>query len=97
MAENVVTSRQLSLRGMEAVQQGNWELAETRFASAVEACPVDERARCRYAETLWQRGEVDEDRYQRTRQGLKSRVLEPSQAPQREADEPSATSNQDGC
>ena len=60
VAENVVTSRQLSLRGMEAMQQGNWELAETRFASAVEACPVDERARCRYAETLWQRGEVDE-------------------------------------
>ena len=45
----------------------------------------------------YRRGEVAEDRYQSTRQGLKSRVLEPSQALQREADEPSAAGNQDGC
>ena len=44
----------------------------------------------------YQRGEVAEDRYQRTRQGLKSRILEPSQAFQQDADEPSATSNREG-
>ena len=45
----------------------------------------------------YQRGEVAEDRYQRTRQGLKSRVLEPSQAFLQDVDEPSAASNQDDC
>ena len=45
----------------------------------------------------YQQGEVAEDRYQRTRQGLKSRILEPSQAFQQDVDEPGATSNQDAC
>jgi tetratricopeptide (TPR) repeat protein len=41
---------------MTARQQGRWELAETLYAEAVLKCPRDERARCGYAESLWQRG-----------------------------------------
>jgi tetratricopeptide (TPR) repeat protein len=59
-AENVVESRSLSLRGMEALQAGDHAQAEQLFAQAVKICPVDERARCRYAELLWRRGQYDE-------------------------------------
>ena len=45
----------------------------------------------------YQRGEMAEDRYQRTRQGLTSQVLEPSRALQQDVDELPDTSNQDDC
>jgi tetratricopeptide (TPR) repeat protein len=54
--EAIAEARQLSLQGMTARQQGRWELAETLYAEAVLKCPRDERARCGYAESLWQRG-----------------------------------------
>lgn len=56
VGENVVAGRQLSLKGLEAMQRDQWEQAEDLFAQAVRTSPVDERARWRYAETLWRRG-----------------------------------------
>jgi tetratricopeptide (TPR) repeat protein len=58
--ENITAARQLSLQGMGAQQKGRWDQAETLYASAVTKCPTDERARCGYAESLWQRGAHDE-------------------------------------
>lgn len=58
--ENISVARQLSLQGMGAQQKGRWDEAETLYASAVTRCPTDERARCGYAESLWQRGAHDE-------------------------------------
>lgn len=55
--ENVVSARQLSLRGVDAMQHGRMTEAETLFSSALEVCPQDERIQCHYAETLWQVGE----------------------------------------
>lgn len=57
---SVIASRQLSLQGMEAMQRQDWERAEGLFAQAVHTSPVDERARWRYAETLWRRGAKQE-------------------------------------
>jgi tetratricopeptide (TPR) repeat protein len=57
VAENVVEARQMSRRGLDALERGNHAEAEKAFADAIARCPVDERARCHYAELLWQRGE----------------------------------------
>lgn len=57
VSENVVEARQISLRGMEALEQGKLADAESMFANAIKVCPVDERARKNYADLLWQRGE----------------------------------------
>ena len=54
--EGITAARALSLRGMDAQQQGHWDQAEALYAAAVEKCPTDERARCGYADSLWQRG-----------------------------------------
>jgi tetratricopeptide (TPR) repeat protein len=54
--ENVVSARQLSLRGINASQQGQLREAEVFFSRASEMCPLDERIRYHYAETLWQLG-----------------------------------------
>lgn len=58
--EAISASRQLSLQGISARQQGDWERAENCYASAVQRCPADERARCGYAESLWKRGAREE-------------------------------------
>lgn len=58
--ESVAAARQLSLQGLDAQQRGHWDRAEMLFASAVIQCPHDERARCGYAESLWQRGNRNE-------------------------------------
>lgn len=49
-------ARQLTLQGLEAQRRGHWSQAESLFAAAILQCPGDERARCGYAEALWQRG-----------------------------------------
>jgi len=54
--QSVVSARQLSLRGMNAFQQGQWREAEVFFSRASEMCPLDERIHSHYAETLWQLG-----------------------------------------
>jgi tetratricopeptide (TPR) repeat protein len=51
---DVVSARQLSLQGIDARQRGNLEQAEALFSQATEMCPVDERIRSQYAETLWE-------------------------------------------
>jgi tetratricopeptide (TPR) repeat protein len=58
--EAITAARQMSLQGIDAQQRGQWDQAETLFASAVARCPRDERARGCYAESLWQRGATDE-------------------------------------
>jgi len=55
--ENVVSARQLSLRGLSAMQHGRTTEAETLFSRALDMCPLDERIQCHYAETLWQLNE----------------------------------------
>jgi tetratricopeptide (TPR) repeat protein len=54
--ESIALTRQLSLQGKDAQQKGKWDKAEEYFAEAVQRAPADERARCGYAESLWQRG-----------------------------------------
>lgn len=54
--EAVASARQLALQAMAAKDRGRTEQAEVLLADAVRQCPVDERARCGYAESLWQRG-----------------------------------------
>lgn len=57
--DKVLTSRQLTLRGADALQRGHWEEAESHFENAIRFCPVDERSRAGHAEALWQRGAYD--------------------------------------
>jgi len=58
--ETIASARQLSLQAIAARGQGRWEQSEALFAQAVQQCPRDERARCGYAESLWQRGEQEQ-------------------------------------
>jgi Flp pilus assembly protein TadD len=58
--ESISAARQLSLQGLDAQQRGHWDRAEMLFAAAILKCPSDERARCGYAESLWQRGAASE-------------------------------------
>lgn len=58
--QSVVSARQLSLRGINAAQQGQLREAEVYFSRASELCPLDERIRFHYAETLWQLGSHQE-------------------------------------
>jgi tetratricopeptide (TPR) repeat protein len=57
--EGIAAARKLSLQGIDAQQRGQWDRAEMLFAAAILKCPSDERARCGYAESLWQRGQCD--------------------------------------
>jgi tetratricopeptide (TPR) repeat protein len=54
--ESINAARQLSLQARDAEQKGRWDRAEECYATAITRCPTDERARCGYAEALWQRG-----------------------------------------
>ncbi len=58
--ETITLTRQLSLQGKDAQQKGQWAKAESYFAEAVQRSPKDERARCGYAESLWQRGSQEQ-------------------------------------
>lgn len=53
----LMSSRQLSLRGISAIERADWSTAEQLLAEAVETCPFDPEARYHYAQTLWHRGE----------------------------------------
>ena len=48
--------RQQCQAGLEALRRGKDESALDTFAAACESCPVDERARFLYAESLWNGG-----------------------------------------
>jgi len=56
ISESLVNCRQLSRRGIAALERGQQQEAEKLLAEAVAACPVDPEARRQYAEALWQRG-----------------------------------------
>lgn len=53
----LATSRQLSHRGVNALERGDSQSAEKLLSQAVAACPADPEARRQYAEALWQRHE----------------------------------------
>jgi tetratricopeptide (TPR) repeat protein len=57
---NVVAARQLSLRGIDALQRGQLTDAELLLGRAIQMCPLDERMQCHYADTLWQLGLRDQ-------------------------------------
>jgi tetratricopeptide (TPR) repeat protein len=53
----VVSARQMSLKGIDAMQRGQWDDAEAMFADALHQNPTDERAHHHYAEVMWKRGQ----------------------------------------
>ena len=57
---NVVRCRQQCQAGLEAARRGKDESALDTFAAACESCPIDERARRLYAESLWNQGKQKE-------------------------------------
>ena len=58
--DDVVLARQIARQGADAFHSGDWTQAEQCYAKAVDACPVDERVRARYAETLWKQRRYEE-------------------------------------
>lgn len=58
--KDLISSRQLSMRGISAMERGDWETAEQLLGEAVSGCPADPDARLHYARTLWHRGQVDQ-------------------------------------
>ena len=56
ISQSLATSRQLSRRGVAALERGQPQEAEQLLAKAVKSCPADLEARRNYAEALWQRG-----------------------------------------
>jgi tetratricopeptide (TPR) repeat protein len=52
----VLNCRQLTQRGLSAMDRGQWDEAEIAFSQAVQSCGVDSEARRHYAEMLWRRG-----------------------------------------
>jgi tetratricopeptide (TPR) repeat protein len=54
--KSVENARQLSQRGMSAMERGEWDTAETLLVQATHTCPADAEARRQYAEILWHRG-----------------------------------------
>jgi Flp pilus assembly protein TadD len=57
VSRSLVTCRQLSQRGVSALERHDSKTAESLLGQAVTACPVDAEARRHYAEALWQNGE----------------------------------------
>lgn len=58
--ENVISARQLTMQGQEALQNNSPATAEALFAQAIQLCPVDEHARAHYANSLWGSGKREE-------------------------------------
>lgn len=58
-SHDMVASRQIALRGMEAAQRGDSATAEMYFSSAIQVCAEHDRAHAGYANTLWRRGARD--------------------------------------
>jgi len=56
VSDDVASCRQLSQRGVAALERGDVATAEPLLAQAVKACPVDADARRGYGEALWRRG-----------------------------------------
>ena len=59
----LVSARQLSLRGADALQRDRYSDAELLFSQALAQSPLDERAHWGYATTLWSRGDKEQATY----------------------------------
>jgi tetratricopeptide (TPR) repeat protein len=57
VSQSVAQSRQLSQRGLSAMERGDVAAAENYLGQAVKVCPADLEARRHYADALWLRGE----------------------------------------
>ncbi|MBI1901163.1 MAG: tetratricopeptide repeat protein [Planctomycetia bacterium] len=57
VSDELLTCRQLSIKGASALERGDLENGRQLLAQAVETCPVDPDARRNYAEVLWRQGE----------------------------------------
>lgn len=57
VSRSLITCRQLSQRGVSALERQDVDTAESLLSQAVTACPVDAEARRHYAEALWQKGD----------------------------------------
>ncbi|HTQ38767.1 MAG TPA: tetratricopeptide repeat protein [Pirellulales bacterium] len=60
VAKPVAESRQLSERGINAMEHGDITSAESLLSQAVKTCPTDIEARRQYAEALWQAGQREQ-------------------------------------
>jgi tetratricopeptide (TPR) repeat protein len=56
----MAASRQLSQRGISALEKNDWDKGESLLAQAIKACPTDAEPHRHYAEALWHRGARDE-------------------------------------
>ncbi len=59
VSQDLVRCRQMSLRGVRALEKGDTAEAEALLSEAVQLYPVDAEARRYYAETLWRVGKQD--------------------------------------
>ena len=58
--KQMATSRELSQRGISALDRGEWSQGEARLARSIKACPTDAEPHRHYAEALWHRGAREE-------------------------------------
>jgi len=58
-SRQTIAARRLSRQGLEAMHNGQWEVAEDLFTGALDITSADDRAHWGLAESLWQRGERD--------------------------------------
>jgi tetratricopeptide (TPR) repeat protein len=59
VATDVAAGRDMTQRGVTAMETGNWSEAEKMLGSAVESCGKDASTRGYFAETLWHRGATE--------------------------------------
>ncbi|TWT39200.1 tetratricopeptide repeat protein [Blastopirellula retiformator] len=57
--QRVVNGRLLTQQGVDALQRGDIERAESLLAKAKKSCPVDVQTRSQYAEALHRKGDID--------------------------------------
>jgi tetratricopeptide (TPR) repeat protein len=58
--KQMAASRQLSQRGISALERCEWDKGETLLSQAIKACPTDAEPHRHYAEALWHRGAGEE-------------------------------------
>jgi tetratricopeptide (TPR) repeat protein len=56
----MAASRQLSQRGISALERNDWDKGEALLSQAIKACPTDAEPHRHYAEALWHRGARDD-------------------------------------
>jgi tetratricopeptide (TPR) repeat protein len=60
VTKQMAASRQLSQKGISALERGEWETGERLLAQAIKSCPADPEPHRHYAEALWHRGAREE-------------------------------------